>query len=318
MLAVTMDAFYCDHFALPLPPGHRFPMAKYAQLRARVTAEGLLDPKDLHVPEAANDEQLLTVHTPDYLDKVVHGKLSEREIRRIGFPWSLELVERSRRSVGGTLAACRSSLRHGIAANLAGGTHHAFPDHGEGFCVFNDVAVAIRSLQRSGDIRSAVVIDCDVHQGNGTAAIFQRDDTVFTFSMHADHNFPFHKEHSDLDVPLADDTGDSTYLALLEESLTRVLSLARFDLAVYVAGADTYAGDRLGKMHLSKAGLRARDRWVLAACHEAQVPAAIVMGGGYARDVDDIVDIHLGTLAEAVEVLNTTHPEAGGHPSAPL
>lgn len=312
-----MDAYYCDHFVLPLPPGHRFPMAKYSRLRARATEEGVLDPTDLHVPEAADDEKLLAVHTHQYLEKVVRGTLTEREIRRIGFPWSPEMVERSRRSVGGTIAACRSSLQHGVAINLAGGTHHAFPDHGEGFCVFNDVAVAIRTLQRAGDIDLAVVIDCDVHQGNGTAAIFQHDDTVFTFSIHADHNFPFHKEHSDLDIPLPDDTDDSSYLALLDESLGRVLSLAGFDLAVYVAGADPYAGDRLGKMNLTKAGLRARDHQVLAACRQAQIPVAIVMGGGYARDIDDIVDIHVGTLAVAKEVSRMSRPKTRNQPSSP-
>ncbi len=298
-----MKAFYCDHFVLPLPPGHRFPMEKYARLRSRLLTEGVLRPGDLNVPDAATDEQLLRVHSGDYLSKLIDGKLSRREIRRIGFPWSLAMIERSRRSVGGTLAACRGALSEGIAVNLAGGTHHAFPDHGEGFCVFNDVAVALRQLLADGAIARAVVVDCDVHQGNGTAAVFEHDQRVFTFSIHGAHNFPFRKQASDLDLPLPDGTGDDVYLDLLEEALWRVIDQANADLMVYVSGADAYAGDALGQLALTKAGLLARDRLVLGACQQADLPAAVVMGGGYAPDIDDIVDIHAATVTAAASFL---------------
>jgi acetoin utilization deacetylase AcuC-like enzyme len=294
-----VKAFYCDHFPLPLPPGHRFPVDKYPRLRSRLLAEGVLRPSDLHVPEPASDEQLLGVHTRVYLEQLTNGKLTPRQVRRIGFPWSLEMLERSRRSVGGTLAACRSALEEGVAVNLAGGTHHAFPDHGEGFCVFNDVAVALRQLQAQGATVRALVVDCDVHQGNGTAAIFQGDPTVFTFSMHGEHNFPFRKQASDLDLPLPDGTGDDIYLDLLNEALWRILAQARPDFVAYVAGADAFAGDALGHLALSKAGLLARDRLVLSACTRAGLPVAVVMGGGYAPAIDDIVDIHAATVAAA-------------------
>lgn len=294
-----MNAYYCDHFELPLPPGHRFPMAKYGRLRARILDQGVLRPEDLHVPDAASDDQLRRVHTAAYLRKLEEGSLAEREIRRIGFPWSPAMVERSRRSVGGTLAACRSAIRDGTSANLAGGTHHAFPDHGEGFCVFNDVAVALHQLLAEHAIDKGLVIDCDVHQGNGTAAVFANDQRVFTFSIHGEHNFPFRKQSSDLDLPLPDGTGDQAYLDLLDEAIWRVIDRADSDLAVYVAGADAFAGDALGHLSLSKAGLKERDHRVLAACRQAGLPVAVVMGGGYAPDVDDIVDIHATTVLEA-------------------
>lgn len=296
-----MNLFYTDHFVLPLPDGHRFPMEKYSLLRQRVMENGLVPPGALRVPQAATDEQLLLVHEADYLAQVKEGTLSEKEIRRIGFPWSPGLVERSRRSVGGTIEACRAALAEGLAANLAGGTHHAYAGHGEGFCVFNDVAVAARVMQAEGRAQRMLVIDCDVHQGNGTAAIFASDDSVFTFSVHGEKNFPFHKERSSLDIPLPDDSGDEEFLAALRSGLKQ--SLARFspDLAVYIAGADPYEGDRLGRLKMSKAGLAERDRVVLETCRSAGLPAAIVMGGGYARQITDTVDIHYQTLKLAVE-----------------
>jgi acetoin utilization deacetylase AcuC-like enzyme len=304
-----MNAYYSDRFVLPLPQGHRFPMAKYERLRTRLVAAGVLDPADLHIPDAATDEQLLRVHTSGYLKKVVAGRLTPREIRRIGFPWSLEMVERSRRSVGGTLAACRAALADGTAANLAGGTHHAFPDHGEGFCVFNDVAVALRQLLADGAIAHAVVIDCDVHQGNGTAAVFQDDPAVYTFSIHGAKNFPFRKQSSDLDLAMPDGTGDEVYLETLDEALWRVIDQANADFAVYLAGADAYAGDSLGHLALSKAGMLARDQLVLAACRQADLPVAVVMGGGYAPDIEDTVDIHCATVAAAVGCCASTRSQ---------
>jgi acetoin utilization deacetylase AcuC-like enzyme len=295
-----MRAYYSDCFVVPLPPGHRFPMAKYELLRSRLVTEGVLRSEDLRVPDAATDRQLLRVHTPDYVQKVVSGGLTQREIRRIGFPWSPEMVERSRRSVGGTLAACRAALADGVAVNLAGGTHHAFPDHGEGFCVFNDVAVALRQMLTDGSISRAVVIDCDVHQGNGTAAVFEDDPLVYTFSIHGAKNFPFRKQSSDLDLALMDGTGDDVYLETLGEALWRVIDQAGADFAAYVAGADAYAGDRLGHLALSKTGMLARDRLVMSACQKADLPVAVVMGGGYAPNIDDTVDIHLATVSAAL------------------
>jgi acetoin utilization deacetylase AcuC-like enzyme len=287
--------FHCDQFAYPLPPGHRFPAEKYALLRARV-AESLTPPVMLRVPDAASDEQLLRVHDVQYLAKVVGGTLTEREVRRIGLPWSPELVERSRRSVGGTVEACRAALSDGIAINLSGGTHHAFADHGEGFCIFNDCAVAARTMQAEGRVRRVVIIDCDVHQGNGTAAILADDSTVFTFSIHGAKNFPFHKERSDLDAELADGADDATYLTALTAGINAALAAARADLAIYLAGADPFIGDALGRLALSKAGLADRDRLLLDHCRRAGLPVAVVMAGGYARQIQDTVDIHLETV----------------------
>lgn len=291
-----MDAYYCDHFVLPLPEGHRFPMQKYALLRAFVQESRIVPQERLLVPEPATDEQILHAHLPEYLTKVQTGSLTDREIRRIGFPWSSQLVERSRRSSGGTIAACRSALRDGIAVNLAGGTHHAAADHGEGFCVFNDSVIAARTIQAERLARRVLVIDCDVHQGNGTASITHGDPTIFTFSIHGERNFPFRKFPSDLDIGLEDNTGDRSYLDLLEVGLQRALALSHADFAIYLAGADPYIGDRLGHLALSMDGLAARDRLVLEMCHDAGLPCAIVMAGGYAWNVEDIARIHLQTV----------------------
>ena len=302
-----MDLFYADHFVLPLPEGHRFPMAKYQLLRQRVIESGLVEPERLKVPQPVTQAELSLVHHEHYLDKVFNGSLSEREIRRIGFPWSPEMVERSQRSVGATIAACRSALKEGIAANLAGGTHHAYPDHGEGYCVYNDVAVAARVMQSEGLVNKVLILDCDVHQGNGTAAIFQGDDSVFTFSIHGSKNFPFHKEASDLDIALPDGTEDEAYLAALEGGLGLALEQTEAQLAIYVSGADPFSGDRLGRLALSKAGLKRRDQMVLESCHQARLPVAITMAGGYAREVIDTVDIHFQTLQIAKEVQRNDH-----------
>ncbi len=294
-----MKAFYSDHFILPLQEGHQFPIQKYELLRLHAIERGLLRPEDLQAPEAASDEQLMRVHTAEYLEKVKSGGLTEREIRRIGFPWSLELVERSRRSVGGTIAAARAALGDGAAVNLAGGTHHAYPDHGEGFCVFNDAAVATRAMQTEGYASRILIIDTDVHQGNGTAAIFYQDDSVFTFSIHGAKNFPFHKEPGDLDIALDDGAGDEVFLKELAAGLERSIDRANADLIIYVSGADPFHGDRLGRLDMTKAGLRARDRMVYETCFQAGLPAATVMAGGYGKDIADTVEIHLGTIEEA-------------------
>jgi acetoin utilization deacetylase AcuC-like enzyme len=295
-----MKVFHCDQFTYPLPAGHRFPAAKYALLRERVAAE-LTPPCELRVPAAASNEQLLRVHRPEYVAAVEGGTLTDREVRRIGLPWSPELVERSRRSVGGTIEACRVALTDGVAVSLSGGTHHAFPDHGAGYCIFNDIAVAIRALQAEGRARRIVVVDCDVHQGDGTAAIFAGDSSVFTSSIHGAKNFPLHKERSDLDVALPDGTSDADYLNALEIGLERSLALACADLAIYLAGADPYAGDTLGRLALSKDGLAARDRMVFNQCRGAGLPVAVVMGGGYAKDMQDTVEIQLATVKIVTE-----------------
>lgn len=297
-----MRCYYSDTFVLPLPEGHRFPMAKYAGLRARITAEGLVAADDLIEAPQASWDDLRLVHTADYLQAVAHGTLPADMQRRIGFPWSPQMVERSRRSVGATMAAAHSALGDGVSANLAGGTHHAFADRGEGYCVFNDVAVAARMLQRDKLARRVAIVDCDVHQGNGTAAIFRDDPDVFTFSMHGARNYPFRKEVSDLDVELEDGTGDEPYLQRLAHSLEMVLSSQAPDIVFYLAGADPYEGDRLGRLKLTIDGLRRRDRFVLSACRAAGLPVVVTMSGGYATDVEAIVTIHANTIRTCVEV----------------
>jgi acetoin utilization deacetylase AcuC-like enzyme len=296
-----MKVYYSDHFTLPLPEGHRFPIEKYALLRKRVMADGIITNGNAIVPPQATLDQLRLAHNPEYVQRVINGELSEKEVRRIGFPWSLGLVQRSRRSVGGTIAACRTALQEGVSANLAGGTHHAFPDHGEGYCVFNDCAVAARAMQAENRVRRVVILDCDVHQGNGTAAIFAQDPSVFTFSIHGAKNFPFHKEPSDLDIALPDGCGDDQYLDSLRQGLEQSLARAGAGLAIYLAGADPYEGDRLGRLALSKPGLVKRDRLVFSLCGEVGIPVAVTMSGGYADCVDDSVDIHYQTIKIAAQ-----------------
>ncbi|MBA3953587.1 MAG: histone deacetylase [Rubrobacter sp.] len=297
-----MKVFYSDHFVLPLPEGHRFPMPKYSMLRERLAASSICGPGELREPEAVTDEEILRAHHPDYLGRVVSGALTDKEVRRIGFPWSEGMVERSRRASGGTLEACLAALDDGFAANLAGGTHHAFADRGEGYCVFNDSAIATRALQAAGLVERVVVVDTDVHQGNGTAAIFSDDPTVFTFSIHGEKNFPFHKERSDLDVALPDGADDATFLDALAVGLDRALDASEPGLAIYLAGADPFVGDRLGRLSVTKAGLAERDRIVLEGCRERGIPVAVTMAGGYSEDVRDIVDVHFGSISLAAEM----------------
>jgi acetoin utilization deacetylase AcuC-like enzyme len=295
--------YYTDHYVLPLPSGHRFPMQKYAMLRERVESAGLAGSHGLSLPPAATDEQICRAHDPRYLRRVATGELSKEEQRRIGFPWSPEMVERSRRSSGATLAAARAALETGVGVNLAGGTHHAFRDRGEGYCVFNDSAIAALTLQAEGQVKRVVILDCDVHQGNGTASILAADPTVFTFSIHGANNFPFDKEASDLDIELPDGTGDRAYLDALERGVCRALSASQPDLAIYLAGADPFEHDRLGRLRLTKSGLAARDRLVLELCRDGGLPVAVAMAGGYARRIEDTVDIHFTTVATAAEVI---------------
>ena len=301
-----MKVFYSDHFVLPLPEGHRFPMVKYSMLRERVERDGICGPGELSTPRAVTDQEILRAHDLDYLNRVVSGTLTQKEIRRIGFPWSQKMVERSRRASGGTLSACLAALDEGFAANLAGGTHHAFSDKGEGYCVFNDSAIAARAVQAAGLAERVVVIDTDVHQGNGTAAILTGDPKVFTFSIHGAKNFPFNKEESDLDAPLPDGAGDTEFLATLERCLQVALDAADADLAIYLAGADPFEKDRLGRLSVTKAGLAERDRIVLEACREREIPVAVTMAGGYARKVQDTVDVHFQSIRRAAELLGST------------
>lgn len=300
-----MQIYYTDHFDLPLPEGHRFPMEKYRLLRQRIVQSEYHRNDTLLVPPAASDEQLLLCHTTRYVNAVFSGGLSQAEIRRIGFPWSEKMVERSRRSTGATIAACRAALHDSIAVNLAGGTHHAMSDVGEGYCVFNDAAVAIRVLQSEGLIQRACVIDLDVHQGNGTAQILSDDDSVFTLSIHGTKNFPLRKTASDLDVALDDGTDDEVYLSALREALEKVAQNAAqnapFDLMIYLAGADPYLHDQLGRLGLTMAGLRQRDEQVLRWARLNSLPVGIAMAGGYAKKVPDIVDIHASTVHLATE-----------------
>jgi acetoin utilization deacetylase AcuC-like enzyme len=309
-----MRLFFTDQYVLPLPEGHRFPMAKYARLRERAAAE-LVPPHELVGPEPASDADLLRVHAAPYVERVVSGTLAREEIRRIGFPWSAAMVERSRRSAGATLGACRAALAgEGVAVNLAGGTHHAFADRGEGYCVFNDTAVAARAMQAEKRAERILVVDCDVHQGNGTASIFRGDPSVFTFSIHGAKNFPFRKEESDLDVELPDGTGDAEYAAALERGLAAALARFDPDLAVYVAGADPFEGDRLGRLRVSKSGLAARDRFVLETLRSRGIPVAVTMAGGYAKNVDDTVAIHFETVRIAAELSELAEPSTSPPP----
>ena len=292
-----MQAFYSDQFVLPLPQGHRFPMAKYAMLRDALVAQ-LPGIQLLQAPRAS-DAELLRVHTPDYVRGIADGTVPAAVTREIGFPWSQAMAERARRSVGATVAAARSAIRQGIGANLAGGTHHAYADKGGGFCVFNDVAVAARVLQaqtqRAGRELQVAVIDLDVHQGNGTARIFQQDETVFTLSLHGEKNFPFRKEASDLDVGLPDATGDADYLAALDRALLELESGCKPQLVFFLAGADPHEGDRLGRLKLTFDGMQARDQRVFDWCLQRRIPLVLLMAGGYGSPIEATLQVQLTT-----------------------
>ncbi len=295
----SVKAFYTDHFVLPLPAGHRFPMEKYSRLRDLV---GALQGIELVEAPAATDTQILYAHDPSYLIKVIEGSLSAQEQREIGFPWSEKMVERSRRSAGATVAASKAALEDGIAANLAGGTHHAYRDIGSGFCVFNDSAIAARALQKevSSSLKIAI-IDLDVHQGNGTASILQNDHSIFTLSIHGEKNFPFKKEQSDLDLGLEDGCNDETYLQSLTRCLDQLDSRFNADCFIFLAGADPHEGDRLGRLNISKNGMRLRDEMVFQYALDQQIPVAFSMAGGYGKEIDSTVDIHFQTIQTALK-----------------
>lgn len=295
-----MKCSYHTGYHVALSAGHPFPMSKYALLKAQLLAAGILAPADLVEPEPISVEALARVHTPEYLAKLSAGNLSPAELRKLGLPWSEALWLRSRLAAGGTLLAARGALIDGMAGNLAGGTHHAFADHGEGFCVVNDVAVAIRQLQAEGVIHRALVIDLDVHQGNGTAAIFADCGTVYTFSMHGEKNYPLLKMRSSLDVELPDGTGDAEYLERLDRHLGPVIDRAAPELVFYVAGVDVAAGDRYGKLCLSDEGIRQRERTVISAVRAKGLPLVIVLAGGYAATRERTAALHVHVFREAV------------------
>ena len=297
-----MRAFFCDTYEVPLPPGHRFPMPKYRELRERLVREGVLRSGELEESDLIDRGSLLLVHTPEYLEAMFSGRLDAAEERQLGFAWSEALIVRSRASVFGTVAAAREALRDGLAGNLAGGTHHAYAGRGTGFCVFNDIAVAARSLQREGLIDRALIVDLDVHQGDGTAAIFAGDESVFTFSMHGAKNFPFRKQRSSLDVELPDGCDDARYLDELRRHLPEVISRARPDILFFQGGVDPLGGDLLGRLNLSLEGLRSRDRMVAVAARESGIPLVLTLGGGYTKPVERSVEAHVGTWRQAREI----------------
>jgi acetoin utilization deacetylase AcuC-like enzyme len=293
-----LKAFYADHYVLPLPTGHRFPMEKYGKLRDLVSQ---LDGIELENAPAVTDTQILYAHDPAYLIKVLQGSLSAKEQQEIGFPWSLQMVERSRRSAGATLAAAKLAFTEGLAANLAGGTHHAYRNKGSGFCVFNDSAIAARAIQKEvSPLLKVAIVDLDVHQGNGTASILENDSSIFTLSIHGENNFPFSKEVSDLDIGLPDETGDESYITALHQGLEILDARFKPDLIIYLAGADPHEGDRLGKLSVSKDGMRLRDECVFQYGLDRQIPIAFSMAGGYGREIQSTVDIHFQTIQTAL------------------
>jgi len=296
-----LKAFYSDHFVLPLPAGHRFPMQKYRLIHeAALAAVGDID---FHEAPTTSDGVLALAHHPRYISAVSAGTLPESVQKAIGFPWTPQMVERSRRSAGATIAACRAALTDAgrIAVNLAGGTHHAFADQGAGFCVFNDAAIAARLMQAERRVQRVAIVDLDVHQGNGTASILAKDDSIFTLSLHGARNYPFDKEDSDLDVALADGTGDQAYLSALQEALATMLGRFSPQLIIFLAGADPHEGDRLGRLKLSFDGLARRDAMLLETAGRHAIPVAIAMAGGYGKNIQDTVAIHLQTISLAAQ-----------------
>ncbi len=290
-----MRIFRYDQYTYPLPDTHRFPASKYQLLRQAVEEAGIVPPQNLIQPTPATFEHLTLAHDPDYIERVIRGTLSAAEQRQIGLPWSPELAQRVQYSVGATIGASRAALKDGVGVSLGGGTHHARWAEGQGYCLFNDTAVAARVLQSEGLVRQVAVIDCDVHQGNGTADITNGDDSIFTFSIHGESNFPFRKIPGNLDIGLPDGTGDADYLAALQGGLETTLA-TQPDIAYFLAGADVHVNDRLGKLALSSAGIAARDRLVLQSCRVRGIPVVVTMAGGYGRDIHQTVAIQLQTV----------------------
>ena len=296
-----MQVFYSPRYYADIGQGHIFPIRKFELVRERLLAEGTLDPDEISEPSPATLDQVLLVHTEDYVSRLCAGTLTAKELRRLGLPWSESLVQRSFYATGGTIAAAHTALIEGCASNLAGGTHHSFADRGEGFCVLNDVAIAIRVLRQERLIHRAAIVDCDVHQGNGTATIFAGDADTFTFSIHGINNYPLFKAQSSLDLELRDGTTDDEYLDCLTTHLRTVFAFAP-DIIFYLAGADPYAGDKLGRLALTIDGLRQRDLCVLRECYQREVPVATVMSGGYGKDINDTIEIHCNTIRSVKDV----------------
>lgn len=290
-----MRVFHSDAYPLELPKGHRFPITKYALLKAALLERGIVEASDLIETPLANRKQLCAVHTDEYVDAVFEGTLDPGTQRRIGLPWSKQLLERCLASVGATVAAARTAIEMGASGSLSGGTHHSFVDRGEGFCVFNDIAVAIRDLQASGRIQRAMIVDLDVHQGNGSASIFRDDANVFTFSMHGAKNFPFKKEKSDLDIGVPDGIGDDEYLAELKKVWPGLLERFDCDVVFYLAGVDVLAKDSFGRLNLSHEGIRERDRLIIQSVYENRIPLVLTLGGGYSKPIDRSVEAYVGT-----------------------
>lgn len=296
-----MQVFYTPRYYADIGPGHIFPIRKFELVRDKLLAEGTIEPSEIVEPAPAPLEDVLLVHTTDYISRLCSGNLTTKEIRRLGLPWSESLVQRSFYAVGGTLAAAHASLSEGYSSNLAGGTHHSFSERGEGFCVLNDVAIAIHAMRARKLIQRAAIVDCDVHQGNGTATIFAGDDDTFTFSIHGANNYPLFKAQSTLDVELADGSSDAEYLGTLAKHLPSVFAAAP-EIVFYLAGADPYKGDKLGRLALSIEGLRERDAYVLRECYEREIPIVTVMSGGYGKDINDTIEIHCNTIRTVKEV----------------
>lgn len=297
-----MKLSYTPRYWCDIGQGHRFPMTKYERVRDRLVEDGTIVPDQLVEPEPASDDILRLVHTDDYLSRLSAGQLTDREIRRLGFPWSQALVQRARCAVGGTLAAARRALESGASGNLAGGTHHAFPDHGEAFCTLNDMAVTIRTLRREKRVRRVAIVDCDVHQGNANADIFDGDADTLTFSIHGAGNYPLFKKTSDIDIELSKGAGDAEFLAALDSVVPGMLDRFKPDLVLYQAGVDPHADDRLGTLAMTIEGLADRDRFVFEACQRVGVPVVSTMGGGYGRNLDTTVEAHCNTIRVLTEV----------------
>ncbi|MDX1627804.1 MAG: histone deacetylase [Fulvivirga sp.] len=293
---------YSDRFIYALPEGHRFPIEKYQLVKEQLLHEGTIEAGQLFDPGLASEEQILAVHTVDYWNKLKSLQLDQKSVRSIGLPVNETSIKRARNSVAGTIAAANHALNDGLGINLAGGTHHAYADYGEGFCVLNDIAISARELLAAHKIRKALVVDLDVHQGNGTAKIFQNDHRVFTFSMHGEHNYPLHKENSDFDIALPQGSCDDKYLQLLASNLPKLIAQVRPDIVYYQAGVDIMKEDRLGKLALTKAGVKKRDEIVLRSCFQNDIPVTITMGGGYTKELKDLIDAHCNTVRMALSI----------------
>lgn len=298
MIPIAFDPIY----VLPLPENHRFPMEKYDLLPKQLVHEGTCDPKDFFSPLAVDDQIVKVIHQKEYVDRLKHMKLDLSEVRKIGFPISQQLVEREFIIAGGTIEGALKSLESGISFNIAGGTHHAHSSHGEAFCMLNDQAISARYLLDHQHAKKVLIIDLDVHQGNGTAEIFKKEERVFTFSMHGKKNYPFKKENSDWDIALEDDTGDELYLNLLNDTLPRLFERADPDFVFYLSGVDVVDTDRLGRLGLSIEGCKKRDEQVLKFCHKRSLPAQCSMGGGYSKDIKLIIEAHANTFRLAQQI----------------